>query len=484
MRKVQKDLLPYFCETLSRLGIIKSGTKILCALSGGPDSIALCDLLHRASELLSFSLAAAHLNHRLRGKEADADEEFVKEFCHARAIPLTVSRRNVRTLAHKRDISIEMAAREARYNFLRKTAKSLECGVIALGHTSDDRLENLILRLLRGAGGRGLGSLTEVRESEGIIFIRPMLKFTREEIINYLEWRNLSFRIDSTNLQTETDRGRLRNVLLPELIKIASELGWSGTKKALARSAELLAEDQAFLDSLVAEVIDEVEPVRKERLEIDTHSLENLASPLLARVILALMEKLDPTARLEKEHVEAIGNLITGKRKKAVDVPGNFRVKRSGTKVIINKREKQPLLPEPVVISLDDLPAKVSLGSYNLYFKWVSTKKLRTKSLKEKSHKGIVLLSLPNAEKLILRVPKPGDRISPLGMGGHSKKLSDILIDRKAPQEERAFLPVIEDGLTGRILALPAIGLVSEWGKVEISSSKVLEIKVQRRHQT
>ena len=149
------DLYPRFCGSID-LSLIQPDRPVLCAISGGPDSCALTDLLQRLSGEFPFHLIAAHFNHHLRGDQSNDDKAFVREFCASRSIELHVgSAENLLEDAKTSGQSIEMAARDARLKFLFSKAKELGCDIIALGNTADDRIENLLLRLLRGSGGTG-----------------------------------------------------------------------------------------------------------------------------------------------------------------------------------------------------------------------------------------------------------------------------------------------------------------------------------------
>jgi len=313
MPSVQDSLFGRFLLNFDWEILVPRGSKVLCGFSGGADSTALLDLLQRVSSDLGFLVHAAHLNHGLRGSDSDDDDLFVRDFCAQHAIPLEVARASdLEMQASDKGVSIEMAARSARYDFLLQTARKLDCVAIALGHNADDLAENLLLRLLRGSGGRGLGSLKEVREVDGVLLLRPLLKFHRSEILRYLESRNLKFRTDRTNLGTDSERGKIRNVILPELEKLAQGMGWSRVREALARSGSLLAEDDNFLEGL-AKAFRGIE-IENGRVVEFSNSYAWLPAPVLGRIVLEAINRFDKDLRPEREHIDAIIDLITGKR--------------------------------------------------------------------------------------------------------------------------------------------------------------------------
>ncbi|MDE6107466.1 MAG: tRNA lysidine(34) synthetase TilS, partial [Oscillospiraceae bacterium] len=173
-------------------GMFPPGCKVLCAVSGGADSVCL---LHWLSQQKDISLMAAHFNHQLRGEESDRDQQFVRELCEKWHILLTVGQGDVASHAKKQGLSIEEAARNLRYAFLRETAEKNGCDFIATAHNADDNLETLLLNLTRGAGLQGL---TGISPQQGVL-VRPLLTTTRKEIEAYLRSYSLSHVEDGTN---------------------------------------------------------------------------------------------------------------------------------------------------------------------------------------------------------------------------------------------------------------------------------------------
>ena len=478
MAPVQTDLLSAVRGAVDWDRLVGPQGVVLCALSGGPDSVALCDLLDWLKNEIAFLLRAAHFNHKIRGAEAEADEDFVREFCRERDIDLVVGHEDVPGLAATSNLSLEMAAREARHDFLIGTAARLGCKAVALGHTSDDRVETLLLRLFRGSGGRGLGSLQPVREREGLLLLRPLLDVSRTEILAYLKLRGLSYRIDSSNLSDITDRARIRNILLPRLVALAEECGWEKVCRSLARSAALLAEDENWLGEQAERYLGAVEIDKKTGIRFPFDTLGTLPSPVLARVILAAIERMDPSIRPEREHVRNIEDLIRGAREGACDLPGGLRAESAGDAVLVHMPLRPTAsAPSPAEIRLDKLPLSCEFGPYRIEFIAIDPGKERTQTSVGPSHVRMTIALRDDCKKLLLRAPLQGDRMAPLGMGGHTKKLSDIFADRKVARELRGSQPVLVDSSDGTILALPTLGLVAESGRIddEVTRAMVIE---------
>ena len=232
-----RDLLDRVQFDMAHHHMYISGDRVVVAVSGGPDSVALLDLLFRLKSMLGINLHVAHLNHRLRGAQSDSDADFVGTLAsnlnlpyHTQAVDLC-----------PKGQSLEEAARNARHAFLNETRSRTGATRIALGHTRSDQAETLLLRLLRGAGTRGLAAIRPVRDG---IWIRPLLAISRPEIEAYIAWRGLPVRHDASNTDTRFLRNRIRHDLLPRLAADYTP----AIETLLARSAEILRQDDELLE--------------------------------------------------------------------------------------------------------------------------------------------------------------------------------------------------------------------------------------------
>ena len=186
---------------------------VVVAVSGGADSLALADLLHRSQRRFKLNLCIAHFEHGLRGEESLADAEFVKQFAAERDINCIVGSGEVKTFADSQKLSIETAARELRYKFLESVRQRLNFDIIALAHHADDQAETVLMRILRGTGSIGLAAM----QSKSGKIIRPLLNFRKSELEDYCKHQNITPRIDSTNFETNATRNKIRLNLLPIL---------------------------------------------------------------------------------------------------------------------------------------------------------------------------------------------------------------------------------------------------------------------------
>ena len=201
-------------NTIDEYGMIKKDDCITAALSGGADSVCLLIILKELSDKYSFTLDALHINHCIRGKESDRDEEFCRNLCKKYDIPLTVIRTDVPAAAAESKKSLEETARDIRYKAFEKHAG--DKGKIATAHTVSDNAETVILNMARGTGLKGLCGIPPVRDN----IIRPLIDVTRQQIEDYLKSMNQGFVTDSTNLSDDYTRNRIRHKIIPELLKI------------------------------------------------------------------------------------------------------------------------------------------------------------------------------------------------------------------------------------------------------------------------
>ena len=254
------DKLGSFCDSH---GMLQRGQRVLCAVSGGSDSVAmLCMLLQVAAER-SLSIEAAHYNHRLRGEEADRDENFVRSLCAKLGVRFHSESGDVAQRAGELGTGIEETARRMRYEFLMRTAERIGADVISTAHTSNDNAETVLMHLARGSGARGLAGIPPVRGK----IIRPLLCLTRQEVQEYLTRNGIDHVEDSTNDDPSYTRNRVRIELMP----LFHAMNPSFAQDVLSLS-ELLRADDAFLDSLAWDFL-----TAQEKGSIDAQALCALA---------------------------------------------------------------------------------------------------------------------------------------------------------------------------------------------------------------
>lgn len=411
----------------------------MAALSGGSDSVAQLLLLHDLAVAGDLVLAgAAHLNHQLR-PEAARDEAFCRDLCARLGVPLAVESAPVAALAAAAGVSIEVAARRARYAFLERARTSRAAAVVAVAHTADDQAETVLLRLLRGAGPRGLRGILPVR---GVV-VRPVLECTRAALRADLARRGQAWVEDATNAEVTQPRNRVRHELMPLL---AARFQPAVTR-VLARTAEVVAADDALLESLAAAAAAGVVAMAPRGLTMSTLALSRLPLALARRVVRRALERLGPPHAPDLADVEAVLAVCRPGGPAAAE-PAGLRVERFSEDAVLLIRANgvgETALPSR------SLPVPGAVALPELGFGCRLTADRPIKALEEPAdlrRRLIVKASVP--VPLVVRGRRAGDRIRPRGLGG-SKKLQDLLVDRKVPRAERDRVPVVADA-TGRIV--------------------------------
>ena len=285
---IHPPLYKQVIQAIRARNLLSPEQRILVAVSGGPDSVALLSLLHSLAPVWNLSLTVVHVNYGLRGAESDGDASFVAALCRRFTLPCLI--RSLEIPPAEAGRSLQACARDLRYQLFRELVDELGMDRVALGHTADDQAETVLLRMLRGAGLRGLTGMPHIREG---LFVRPLLGVTRREILAYLETMELSYRTDSSNAKPIYLRNRVRHELLPVMQSMALS-----TIKLLARQADILREDDRLLDRLAAQrLVRSIQSRDVNGIVLDRATL--LAQPvaLQRRMLRQAMQALSPSAR-------------------------------------------------------------------------------------------------------------------------------------------------------------------------------------------
>ena len=314
-------------RALRREAFVSVGGRVLVALSGGADSVALVHLAKELDQRGDLTLAgAAHLHHGLRGDAADEDFAFCERLAGRLGITFVSDRVDVAALARKERRSIEDAARLARYAFLEDAARDVSAEAIATAHTADDQAETFLLRILRGSGTRGLGA---IRPRIGRV-IRPLLDVRRDELRRYLADRHEGFREDASNADVAILRNRIRHELLPLIESRFS----SGITDVLGREALLAQQDEDFLRREAIEKAREIVLINdgafEERLQIDIPALKSVHPALASRVAHDVLRRLAGSRPISFDHVRRLLDLAAEGRRRRVSQPARPACRASG----------------------------------------------------------------------------------------------------------------------------------------------------------
>jgi tRNA(Ile)-lysidine synthase len=445
--------------------------RIAVAVSGGADSVALLWLLRdleAAAELPGALAGVIHVNHGLRGAEADRDEAFCRALAERLGLPFEGARADVAVLARDARRSIEATARDVRYAFFLEAAARLGATRVATAHTLDDQAETVLLRLLRGAGGRGLGG---VRMRRGP-FIRPLLTCRREDVRRYLTARGEGFCEDSSNASLTIPRNRVRHRLLPVIDEIAP-----GGIEALARFAQLAAADEIYLEGVVSEQAGSVVLSTESGVQLKRDALGHLPKAIARRMVRRALEHVEPARAFSARHVEAVlGLALEGADAGHLDVPG-VAVNRRGAEIVLKTRTGPPLRAKEFSVELP-VPGRADVPEANVAV--TATVYEEAPPLEHGGWGGgdvAVLQASALALPLTVRSRKTGDRLRPFGGAGR-RKLQDLLVDRKVPRDARDRVPIVVDA-QGRIVWVAGV-TIDEACRVTAPEAGVVVLKLRK----
>lgn len=469
-------------RTCERWELFAPGARVLAAVSGGPDSTAMLYVLVELGPSLGISLGVAHFHHHIRGDQADADAAFVSRLAGALGLPLHAGGEDVPARARVQRMSLEQAAREARYSFLRETAQTHGYGRIAVGHTLDDQAETVLLAMLRGAGLDGLGGMAPLAAD----LARPLIEATRDQVLEYLRVRGLDYRTDESNLDLRYTRNRVRHLLIPF---IEGEF-CPHLKAALARQAQLLRDEGRWVGRLTGDFLETAaKPVPGglaidlERLQVADIALRRRAVREAARIVSG--QEAGP---LRFANVEDVLGLLEARTGATCDLPAGLRARRDyGCLEVVRRPGADPkdtgaggepsggiLLPVPGQATSGDGRWRLALSIVDR----VPPGERRWRLTPERdgcTFRAVLDYGRLN-QPLLARRRRPGDRFWPHGAPGE-KKLQDFLTDLRVPRAQRDRLPLVEDG-AGRVAAVLPLR-AAHWATVDDQSEKVLVIEGQ-----
>ena len=412
-------------------GLILPGDTVVCAVSGGADSVVLLDILCALREPLQITVRAAHFNHNLRGAESGRDEAFVRALCQTREIPLTVGSGDVRARAETTGESIEEAARKLRYAFF----ESL-CQTVATAHNADDNLETILLNLTRGTSLAGLCGIAPKRDA----YIRPLLCLTRAQIEAYARERGLAYVEDSTNALDDCARNRLRHHVVP-LLKAENP----ALSEAALRTGALLRADDAYLNAAAQQLLKQAALPHG----ISSRILREAPETLRTRAIRLLLQSIH-APKLSASHILAAERLVFSEDPSAqCSLPCRWTMRREYDALIL-EQAAPPATFSPVRLKPDGV---TEVGALGLRVHCKRAKKI-TEIPKNSSTFAFQCDTIDEGGALWIRPRQTGDT---LRLPGGTRTVKRLLIDRKIPAQMRGLVPVLADG--AGVLAVYPLGV-------------------------
>lgn len=463
-------------DTISRFDMIRPGQRIVTGVSGGADSMCLLEILRELCGQYSVPLQirAVHVHHGLR-ESADRDEEFVRNFCRERGIPLEIIHCDVQKLAAERRMSLEEAGRTARFREFRRVCRNwdeenaggdTDAAVIAVAHHVEDRAETVLLNLCRGSSLAGLAGIHAVSFNDGVRIIHPLIQCTRQEIEDFLRGKGIGWCEDETNRGTDAARNYVRLRILPELTLHVNQ----ASTAHIVRTAEELEETEQYLQAAASRMKREISAGEEGGCSIS--ELKELPAFLQRRVLYQMLsEAAGHRKDLTAEHIEAVLKLTGKGGSGKVRLPyGVTAVKEyDRLRFVSDGEEKEPMISgsggailcpmhrDQYLLKVIPYGGDASAIPGGAYTKWIDYDKI--------------------SEPVCIRAEEPGDRMI-LDAQGHSKKLSRIMMDRRIPQtlRDKLVFPMSGD----HVLWFPGYRIGADV-RIDEGTRQVLEISLQRQ---
>ena len=436
---MSKEVLKRVQKFMEEEGMLSGEDSIVCALSGGADSMAMTHILFQI--VGKERLLCAHVNHGIRGEEADGDEEFVQNWCRDMGLELRVFRADVPKEAKATGEGLEECGRRLRYRFLGELSQK-NGALIATAHTRSDQAETVLLHLIQGAGARGLSGIWPVRGN----IIRPVLCLSREETVGYCRENGILWREDSTNRCLDYTRNRLRHQVLPLLREMNPNM-----EEALVRTADSFRQDESCLDKIARELVEKARLPEKRGLSVP--SLQKADEAVLIRALRCCLEE-EGCLRPEAVHIRKAAALVRQAGGK-MDLPGGFFLEVWRDRLCVSRKSSAQTAWETPV-----LHEKTILGDGRTLFREVCPVSEIKKRIKFHNLLFPILLDYDtishSQDKLTVRTRRGGDYFSPAGRGV-SKTLKKLFSEERIPAMQRDCLAVLE--LEGEILWVEGFGV-------------------------
>jgi tRNA(Ile)-lysidine synthase len=433
------ELLKKVHETIKKYSMFSKGDNVLIGLSGGADSVCLTVILDKLKDNFNLSLYAVYVDHGLRPEETKKEQIFCRSLCEKLDIGFCVKSVNAKSYAQQEKLNLQEAARELRYQVFEEVSKKINTTRIALAHNADDQAETVLMRLLRGAGSKGLSGIPPVRGK----IVRPLIEIERKEIEDFLIHNpelqalnsKLPFMIDSSNLKTDYLRNWIRLKIIPQLKKENPSLVYS-----IGRSAEILRDEDAYLENMVAKTLKGlISRKTGNSIELSLSPLKNMEKPILRRVLRKAVKEIRGTERgVDFIHIEDMINLIkNSKSGDTISLLNKIRAIKGYSTLLLTVDT-----PLKLKTRIFNVPGEVFLEEKGIILKAeISDSIENTVNGKDTAAFDYENLTYP----LIVRKREKGDYFYPLGFG-RRKKLQDFFVDNKIPKEERDTVPIVISG--------------------------------------
>ncbi len=455
-------------RTIDRHHLLEKGDRLIVGVSGGVDSMVLLHLLNACRETFDLSFIIAHVNHGLRPEESEREAELVQKESARLGLPFEYGKFNVREFQKLGGFSPQDAARRIRFRFFHDLLRKHHAQKIALGHNADDQVETVLLRLIRGAGIRGLKGILPVRDGK---VIRPLLEVWREEIDSFALGKKIPFLCDSSNLKNDYLRNRIRLSLIPF---IEGEFQ-PNFKEILMRTSHILKEEDDYLEKGAEEAYQKIICEAEDTLTFKFSEYQSLHQAIQWRVIQKILEKIFDYGMAMEDGGETDGHKIHKNLHQVspsflLELPHGFWVEKRYDLVLFGRRDVKPSVPFEVELISPGRTLVEEIGKEVVIEETDRDQLGDTSGSPDTALMDYESLRFP----LKMRNFRPGDRFCPLGVKG-SQKLKDFFIDHKVPRFERQRVPLL---ISGERIAWIVGYRIDERVKITERTKKVLKVKV------
>lgn len=408
------NILEKAIKKIKDKNLIEKNDRVVIGVSGGPDSIFLLEVLLNIKDEFNLSIFPVHINHLYRGKEAERDENFVREIGKKYNLEVFVKRKSMEKLAKEEKITLEEAGREIRYSFFDEVMEKTKSNKIALAHNLDDQIETFLFRLIRGTSLEGLEGINDTRDNK---YVRPINEIYKKDIMNYLDENNIPYMTDSTNLENDYTRNSIRLDLIPFIEERYNPRFKEKIKNMLEEVREVNELLEPDYSKYISDNILKADELNKEKSDYIKGKIINYY----------LTKNNIETTRRKIENIIKI--LFSGGSKKIKLEKDCTLIKEYDKIFLVNSKMTKKVVKEVKMI----IPSECEFGEYII-------SAFREKKKRDNNYEFVTCLK--EGDELFIRARKEGDKILPIGMENY-KKIKDIMINSKIPKEERDKIPVI-----------------------------------------
>ena len=392
--------------------LIEAGDRLVVGFSGGPDSVFLVEMLLKLKKKMDFNIVLVHINHLLRGEEAQRDEDFSVNYGRDRGLEVFHRKIDITSIGKEKGLTLEEAGREARYDFYQEVLKKTNSNKIALAHNKDDQIETFMFRLSRGAGLSGLEGIVSKRDN----YIRPISEIYKRDILQYLDENGIGYCIDSTNLENEFTRNSIRLDLIPFMEKRYNPK----FKDKIFSLIEEIREVNSYLDK-------EIEFFSNEDI-LDIEKINKFPKVLRGKILSKYLYKYG--IEVNRKKISLIESILTKGGSQEIDLNNDYILRKEYTLLKVEKRKTEIKEYEEIDLII---PGKIQFEEYIIEAK---------EGKRGEKNRDCFYVDLEKDSILKVRTRRDGDKLVPQGMKGE-KKLKDILINEKVPQNKRDSIPLI-----------------------------------------